>query len=74
MKRRGRGTYAVDKPPILGVVQREGFVRLIPIADAAARTVLRHLFKNSRSADIEALYTVDSHPTTFWTASPLMKP
>jgi len=52
----------VDKPPILGVVQREGFVRLIPIADAAARTVLRHLFKNSKPDEIEALYT-DDYPS-----------
>jgi transposase-like protein len=59
LKRRGRGTYTADKPPILGVVQRKGFVRLIPMADVAARTVLRHLFKNSKLDDIEAVYTDD---------------
>jgi len=62
LKRRGRGTYAADKPPILGVVQRKGFVRLIPMADVAARTVLRHLFKNSKPDEIEALYT-DDYPS-----------
>lgn len=59
LKRRGRGTYAVDKPPILGVVERKGVVRLIPMADVAARTVLRHLLKNVKLDNLEALYTDD---------------
>lgn len=59
LKRRGRGTYAVDKPPILGVVERGGLVRLVPMADVAARTVLRHLFKAFDLEDVEALYTDD---------------
>ena len=46
LKRCGRGTYAVDKPPILGVVERSGPVRLVPMADVATRTVLRRLFKD----------------------------
>lgn len=59
LKRRGRGTCAVDKPPILGVVERKGVVRLVPMADVAARTVLRHLFKAFDLEDAEALYTDD---------------
>lgn len=59
LKRRGRGTYAVDKPPILGVVERKGLVRLVPMADVAARTVLRHIFKAFDLEDVEALYTDD---------------
>lgn len=59
LKRRGRGTYAVDKPPILGVVERDGLVRLIPMADVAARTVLRCLFKAFDLDDVEAFYTDD---------------
>jgi transposase-like protein len=59
LKRRGRGTYAVDKPPILGVVERGGLVRLVPMADVAARTVLRRLFKGFDLEDVEALYTDD---------------
>jgi len=59
LKRRGRGTYASDKPPILGVVEREGLVRLIPLADVAARTVLRHLLKTFEMKDLEALYSDD---------------
>jgi len=59
LKRRGRGTYAVDKPPILRVVERKGLVRLIPMADVATRTVLRRLFKTFNLEDVEALYTDD---------------
>jgi len=59
LKRRGRGTYASDKPPILGVVERKGLVRLIPMADVAARTVLRHLIKTFEMKDLEALYSDD---------------
>jgi len=59
LKRRGRGTYAVDKPPILGVVERNGSVRLIPMADVAARTVLHRLFKAFDLEDVEAFYTDD---------------
>jgi transposase-like protein len=62
LKRRGRGTYASDKPPILGVVERKGLVKLIPLADLAAKTVLRHLFKSFEMKDLEALYT-DEHPS-----------
>jgi len=59
LKRRGRGTYAVDKPPILGVVERKGLMRLIPMADVASRTVLRRLFKTFNLEDVEALHTDD---------------
>jgi len=59
VKRRGRGTYAVDKPPILGVVKRKGQVRLIPMKDVATKTVLRRLFKNIKLDDVEAVYTDD---------------
>jgi transposase-like protein len=59
LKRRGRGTYAVDKPPILGVVERGGSVRLVPMADVAARTVLRRLFTAFNVKDVEAFYTDD---------------
>jgi len=45
LKRRGRSTYAVDKPSILGVV--------------AAKTILHHLFKTFNLEDVEALYTDD---------------
>lgn len=61
LKRRGRGTYAVDKPPILGLVERGGLVRLIPMADVAAKTVLRRLLKAVDVEDLEALYT-DGYP------------
>ena len=46
LKRRGRGTYAEDALPILGVVERDGSVRLVPLADVATRMVLRRLFKS----------------------------
>jgi len=59
LKRRGRGTYAADASPILGVVERGGSVRLVPMADVAARTVLRRLFKGFDLEDVEALYTDD---------------
>ena len=59
LRRRGRGTYAVDKPPILGLVERKGLVRLIPMADVAAKTVLRRLIKNVKLENLEALYTDD---------------
>jgi len=59
LKRRGRGTYAVDKPPILGVIERDGLVRLIPMADVATRTVLRRLFRAFNLEDVEAFYTDD---------------
>jgi transposase len=61
LKRRGRGTYAEDKLPILGVVQRKGLVRLIPMANVAARTMLRHLHKTVDTCNLEALYT-DEYP------------
>ncbi len=59
MKRRGRGTYSSDKLPILGVVRRKGLVRLIPMKDVAAKSVLHHLLKNFKIDDMEALYTDD---------------
>lgn len=62
LKRRGRGTYATDKPPLLGVVERGGLVKLIPMADVAAKTVLRRLFKDFNLEDVEALYT-DDYPS-----------
>jgi len=57
LRRRGRGAYAVDRPPILGLVEREGVVRLIPMADIAAKTVLRRLLKAIDMEDLEVLYT-----------------
>lgn len=59
LRRRGRGRYASDKPPILGVVERRGLVRLIPMGDVAARTVLRHLHKTVETENLEAIYTDD---------------
>jgi len=41
----------------LGVVERKGLVRLIPMADVASRTVLRRLFKTSNLEDVEAFHT-----------------
>lgn len=39
-KRRGRGTFDNDRPPILGVVGREtGFVRLRVVADTKSKTL-----------------------------------
>jgi len=63
----------VDKPPILGVVQRE-VVRLIPMADVDARTVLRHLSKNSKPDEIEAVYTDDYTSYNFLDGITPMKP
>ena len=59
LKRRGRGTYAEDKPPILGVVERDGPVRLIPMADVAATTILPLLLKTFSLENVEAIYTDD---------------
>jgi len=61
LKRRGRGTYAQDKPPILGVVERDGPVRLIPMADVAATTMLPLILKTFILEDVEAFYT-DNYP------------
>ncbi|MGB9671614.1 MAG: transposase [Candidatus Norongarragalinales archaeon] len=49
----------MNKPPVLGVVERDGLVRLIPMADVASRTVLRRLFKTFDLEDVEAFYTDD---------------
>lgn len=38
---------------------RKGLVRLIPMRDVAAKTVLRHLFKNIKLDGMEAVYTDD---------------
>jgi len=62
LKRRGRGTYAADKPPVLGVVERGGLVRLIPMADVASKTVLLCLFRTFSLEDVEAFYT-DEYPS-----------
>jgi len=45
----------------LRVVERDGSVRLIPMADVAARMVLRRLFKDFNLEDVEAFYT-DEYP------------
>lgn len=52
-------THALDKPPILGVVECKGQIRPVPMKDVAAKTVLRHLFKSFNLEDAEALYTND---------------
>lgn len=57
LKRRGRGAYTADKPPVLGVVERGGLVRLIPMADVASKTVLQRLFRTFSLDDVEAFYT-----------------
>jgi transposase-like protein len=62
LKRRGKGTYTVDKPPILGLVEQGGLVRLTPMADIAAKTVLRRLLKAVDVEDLEALYTDSYSP------------
>ena len=62
LKRRGRGTYRRDKPPILGVVERGGQVRLLPLTDVASRTVLLRLLKEFDLDDVEAFVT-DDYPS-----------
>ena len=43
-KRRGRGTYENDRPPVLGVVGREsGLVRLRVVMDTKAITLEKHV-------------------------------
>lgn len=45
-KRRGRGTYANDRPPVLGTVGRQsGQVRLRVVRDTTAKTLLSHVHR-----------------------------
>ncbi|MBT0158628.1 hypothetical protein G4O51_01435 [Candidatus Bathyarchaeota archaeon A05DMB-2] len=64
MKRRGRGSYAVNKPLILGVVKWKGPVRLIPMRDVATRSTLVRRLKNFDLDDLDAFYTDEYPPTT----------
>jgi len=56
LKRRSRGTYEVDKPPIMGMVERGGAVKLLPSTNMTRRTVLRRVM-NSIHENVEAMYT-----------------
>ena len=58
LKARGRGTYTTDKPPIMGIVERGGTVKLTPSANMTGRTVLRRALNNIHE-DAEAVYTDD---------------
>lgn len=58
LKRRGRGTYTADKPPIVGMAERGGAVKLIPSTDIAGRTILRRALTNIHE-EAEAIYTDD---------------
>jgi transposase len=60
LKVRGRGTYTTDKPPIMGMVERGGAVRLLPSADMKGRTVLRRVSRHVHR-EVEAVYT-DEYP------------
>jgi len=60
LKRRGRGTYKTDKPPIMGMVERGGAVKLIPSANVTGRTILRRVTNNIHE-EIKAIYT-DEYP------------
>jgi transposase-like protein len=45
-KRRGRGTYFNDRPPVLGTIGRtSGLVRLRVVHDTQARTLVRHVHR-----------------------------
>ncbi len=45
-KRRGRGTYANDRPPVLGTIGRlSGQVRLQVVHNTQARTLIRHVHR-----------------------------
>jgi transposase-like protein len=39
LKKRGRGTWATDKTPVLGLVDRQGHVYLIPCANVQTKTI-----------------------------------
>jgi len=56
LKRRGRGTYKMDKPSVMGVVERDGAVKLIPSTDMKGQTVLRRVMNNIQE-EAEAVYT-----------------
>jgi transposase-like protein len=58
LKKRGRGSYRTDKPPVMGIVERAGAVRLIPSADMTGRTVFRRALNNIHE-EAEAVYTDD---------------
>ncbi|MBS7627527.1 IS1595 family transposase [Candidatus Bathyarchaeota archaeon] len=60
LKVRGRGTYKTDKPPIMGMVERGGAVRIIPASDVRGRTALRRVMKHIDD-EAEAIYT-DEYP------------
>lgn len=58
----------MDKPPILGVVERGEPVKLISMADVAAKMVLHCLFKNFHLEDVEVLI-VEDYPSYSWLRS-----
>jgi transposase len=58
-KRRGRGTYANDRPPILGTVGREsGQVRLRMVEDTTGRTLRDHVHQFTQG---EAIVNTDEY-------------
>lgn len=59
-KRRGRGTYANDRPPIVGTVGREsGLVRVRVIPDTTGATLEAHVHQFTQSAS--HLYTDENN-------------
>lgn len=58
-KRRGRGTYANDRPPILGTIGREtGQVRLRVVEDTKGTTLTQHVHQFTHD---EALVNTDEY-------------
>jgi transposase len=60
-KKRGRGTYANDRVPILGTVGREtGQIRLEVVTDTRAVTLQSHV---ERFSQTEAIVNTDEYPS-----------
>jgi len=63
-KRRGRGTFANDRPPILGTIGREsGQVRLRVVADTKQTTLREHVEHFTRSGSQVYTDEYDSYNT-----------
>ena len=55
-KRRGRGTYANDRPPVIGTVGRQtGHVRLRVLLDTKGKTLVKHVHQFTQAGS--QLYT-----------------
>lgn len=60
-KQRGRGTYANDRPPVLGVIGREtGRIRLRVVEDTKSRTLCAFVERFTRA---DALVYTDEYPS-----------